>query len=93
MKKYFSHAGLRKQLEFLNLAIGVVLILISLVYLMDQDVEYFASWFIFGCMYMVMDKYWPSDTYSSRRAKADMFKYTVNLMAFIVSIGFLFYIL
>lgn len=93
MKKMFSHAGLRRQLEFLNLSIGATLVIISLVYLFRSEIDYFTSWFIFGCMYMVMDKYWPSDEYTALRIKADVLKYIINVAAFLVSIGFLVYIL
>lgn len=93
MKKIISHPIIRKQLEYLNLGIGVMLILISMVYLFRAEIDYFASWFIFGCMYMVMDKYWECDMCSTRRIKMDVLKYCINLSAFVVSIGFFLYIL
>ena len=93
MKDLFSSNNIRKQLEVLNIAIGFTLVAIAAVYLNDGEVEYAASWFIFGCMYMVMDKYWPSDSYSLLRTKADLFKYLINIIALVVSIAFFVYLL
>ena len=93
MKPFFEHKNLRVQLEVLNIAIGTVLILISLVYIFRGEVDYAASWFIFGCMYMVMDKYWPCDRYTALRIRADILKYLVNVAALAVSLAFLIYIL
>lgn len=93
MKKNFSHPMLRKQLELLNFAIGGVLILISLIYAYRGEIDFFASWFVFGCMYMVMDKYWPSESYTPLRIRADIIKYSINIAALIVSIYFLIYLI
>ena len=92
MKHHFSHIGLRTQLEYLNIAVGAVLILISFIYFSRGMVESFASWFVFGCMYMVMDKYWHCDACTTRKI-ADTFKYCVNILAFFVSICLLVYVI
>lgn len=84
---------LRKQLEVINLLIGATLIIIGFVYLFDDQVEYFFSWFIFGCMYIVMDKYWPNDTYTKTRIKIDTFKYIINVCALVAGVGFVFYLI
>ena len=70
-----------------------MLILISLVYMSRGAVDSFANWFIFGCMYMVMDKYWTNGAQSAKRVKIDMLKYCIGVAAFFVSVGFLLHIL
>lgn len=93
MEKYFSHKAIRRQLEFLNFAIGFTLVGIGVVYIHKGQMDYFASWFIFGCMYMVMDAYWPSEKYSRFRKAIDIAKYGINITALLVSLWFFMYLL
>lgn len=84
-----NHKRIRKQLEILNIAIGIVLIAISLIYFFADQIDYFASWFIFGCMYIVMDFYGDVENITHQRIRLDIFKYFINIAALIVSLFFL----
>jgi hypothetical protein len=46
-----------KKLEIINTITGLILILISVIYWQQQNIESAANWFIFGAMYLVMDFY------------------------------------
>lgn len=94
MKNFFNHDGIRKQMEYLNIITGITLIVIGAVYALRGEIDYFASWFIFGCMYIVMDCYTcMHGCCSHSRVRADYFKYAIGILAMVVSVGFLIYIL
>jgi len=83
---------IRKQLEFLNIGTGIGLILIGLIYLTRLEIDYAASWGIFGCMYIVMDKYWQNTMPSNSRTKVDMFKYSIAIAGICITYSFLIYL-
>ena len=93
MKKFFSHHRIRTQLEYINLVTGLVLMIISGCYLLEREIDSFASWYIFACMYIVMDTYWCSGPCSRSRERMDLFKYMVGVAGLVVSVGFLVFII
>jgi len=80
-------------MEILNLLIGFELILVSLLYLIKLDVVSAASWSIFGCMYIVMDKYSLLEDMSDKRRLVQYTKYGSAWIGFLISSAFLGYIL
>ena len=58
-------------MEILNLLVGIELIIVGIIYLLNYDITSAASWSIFGCMYIVMDKYTPAENLSHKRKMVD----------------------
>ncbi len=80
-------------MEILNLLVGIELIIVGIIYLLNYDITSAASWSIFGCMYIVMDKYTPAENLSHKRKMVDRVKYGAAWLGFIISTVFLVYIL
>lgn len=80
-------------MEILNLLVGVELIVIGLLYLKDLDISSAASWSIFGCMYVVMDKYSALENMSKKRELVEALKYGSAWLGFVISTAFLIYLL
>lgn len=87
------YAKMKKQLEILNLLIGLELVVVGLVYLVLLDIPSAASWSIFGCMYLVMDKYSVLENMSQRREFVERVKYFSAWLGFAVSTAFLIYVI
>ncbi|MEM7105747.1 MAG: hypothetical protein AAF502_21595 [Bacteroidota bacterium] len=84
---------MKKTLETLNLLVGFELIIIGLLYLIKLDVASAASWSIFGCMYIVMDKYSVLQNMSKKRNLVERVKYGTGWLGFAISTAFLGYVL
>ena len=82
---------MNKTMEILNLLIGFELIAIGLIYLKVSDFSSAASWSIFGCMYIVMDKYSDFTNMSNNRSIVQNIKYAGAWIGFIISTIFLIY--
>ena len=82
---------MKKTMEVLNLLVGVELIMVGLLYLTKLDVASAASWSIFGCMYIVMDKYSVLENMSEKRNLIEGFKYIAAWLGFAISTAFLVY--
>jgi hypothetical protein len=86
------YAKVKRNMEFLNLLVGLELIIVGLVYLLKLDIASAASWSIFGCMYMVMDKYSVLDNMSGKRKLVEDIKYYSAWLGFAISTVFLVYV-
>ena len=85
-------AKMKKSMELLNLLVGFELIIVGLVYLAKLDVSSAASWSIFGCMYLVMDKYSVLENMSEKRKLVEGVKYGSAWLGFAISTAFLGYL-
>ena len=83
---------MKKTMEILNLLVGFELIIIGLLYLTKLDVASAASWSIFGCMYIVMDKYSVLENMSKERKLIEGVKYSSAYLGFAISTAFLVYV-
>ena len=83
---------MKKSMEILNLLVGFELIAVGLLYLTKPDIASAASWSIFGCMYVVMDKYSVLDNMSKNRRLVEGTKYGAAWLGFIISTAFLGYV-
>ena len=80
-------------MEILNLLVGFELIVIGLLYLIKLDILSAASWSIFGCMYVVMDKYSVLENMSKRRKLVEDVKYSSAWLGVAISTAFLVYVI
>ncbi|MEM9885443.1 MAG: hypothetical protein AAF849_06085 [Bacteroidota bacterium] len=80
-------------MEILNLLVGFELIVVGLFYLAKLDITSAASWSIFGCMYIVMDKYSALENKSRKRQLVERIKYSSAWLGFIISTAFLGYVI
>ncbi|MEM9847448.1 MAG: hypothetical protein AAF847_06135 [Bacteroidota bacterium] len=80
-------------MELLNLLVGFELIVVGVLYLIKLDMTSAASWSIFGCMYIVMDKYSALEKMSKRRQLVEGIKYGSAWLGFVISTVFLGYVL
>ncbi len=83
---------MKKTMEILNLVVGFELIGIGLLYLAKVDIASAASWSIFGCMYIVMDKYSVLEKMSTKRKLVEWIKYSAAWLGFVISTVFLGYV-
>lgn len=83
----------KKIMEILNLLIGFELIIIGLIYLAQVDYASAASWSIFGCMYIVMDKYSILENMSAKRKIVENTKYAAAWLGTIICTVFLGYVI
>ena len=88
-----AFANMKRTMEILNLIVGVELILVGGAYLLMRDFTSAASWSIFGCMYIVMDKYSELNNMSSRRLFIERMKCLSAWLGLFLSTAFLFYVL
>ena len=79
-------------MEILNLLVGFELIAVGILYLAKPDIASAASWSIFGCMYIVMDKYSVLENRSQKRQLVEGIKYGSAWLGFAISTVFLGYI-
>ncbi|MEM8528606.1 MAG: hypothetical protein AAGG68_28465 [Bacteroidota bacterium] len=79
-------------MEILNLLVGFELILVGILYLIQFDITSAASWSIFGCMYVVMDKYTVFESLSKKRNLVEGIKYSSAWLGFAISTAFLGYV-
>ncbi|MEL7121575.1 MAG: hypothetical protein AAFO07_19160 [Bacteroidota bacterium] len=79
-------------MEILNLLVGFELIVIGLLYLIKLDIASAASWSIFGCMYIVMDKYSILENMSKKRKLIENVKYISAWLGLAISTAFLGYL-
>ncbi len=79
-------------MEILNLLIGFELVAIGVLYLIKLDIPSAASWSIFGCMYIVMDKYSVLENMSKNRRLVEGIKYASAWLGFAISTAFLVYV-
>ena len=85
---------MKKNMEILNLLIGFELIIVGVLYLTkSDDISSAASWSIFGCMYIVMDKYSLLDDMSKKRKPIEVVKYIFAWLGFAISTAFLIYVI
>jgi len=84
---------MNKTMEILNLIVGFELIFIGLLFLSISDYSSAASWSIFGCMYIVMDKYTDFTNMSNNRSIVQNIKYAGAWIGFIISTIYLIYVL
>lgn len=84
---------MKKNMEILNLLIGFELIIVGVLYLTKSDISSAASWSIFGCMYIVMDKYSQLDDMSKKRKPIEVVKYIFAWLGFAISTAFLIYVI
>ena len=87
------YVKMNKKMEILNLLVGFELIAIGLIYLSALDIVSAANWSIFGCMYIVMDKYSVFENISHKRNVVQSIKYSGAWLGFIISTVFLFYVI
>ena len=80
-------------MEILNLLIGFELVAIGVLYLIKLDIPSAASWSIFGCMYIVMDKYSVLENMSKNRRLVEGIKYASAWLGFAISTAFLVYLM
>lgn len=86
------YVKMKKPMEVLNLLVGFELIVVGLLYLAKTDITSAASWSIFGCMYIVMDKYSVFENMSKKRKLVESIKYGAAWLGFIISTAFLGYV-
>ncbi len=86
------YARMKRTMEILNLLVGFELIAVGLLYLTKPDVPSAASWSVFGCMYVVMDKYSVLENMSKKRKLIEGVKYSLAWLGFSISTAFLAYI-
>ncbi|MEL6190864.1 MAG: hypothetical protein AAFR66_02400 [Bacteroidota bacterium] len=84
---------MKRTMEILNLLVGFELIAIGILYLMKLDITSAASWSIFGCMYIVMDKYSALENMSKNRQLVEGIKYGSAWLGFAISTAFLVYVM
>jgi len=84
---------MKKTMEILNLVVGFELIIIGILYLVHLDVPSAASWSIFGCMYIVMDKYSVLENMTKERRYIEWVKYASAWLGFAISSAFLAYVI
>ncbi len=84
---------MKKTMEILNLLVGFELVIVGLLYLTVADVSSAASWSIFGCMYVVMDKYSFLENMSEKRKLIESIKYSSAWLGFVISSAFLVYLI
>ena len=84
---------MKKTMEILNLLVGFELILVGLLYLLKHDVASAASWSIFGCMYLIMDKYSVLENMSKKRKLIEGIKHGSAFLGFAISTAFLVYVM
>lgn len=82
----------KKIMEILNLVVGFELIGVGLIYLLRSDWSSAASWSIFGCMYIVMDKYTLLTDMTGRRKFVEAIKYGAAWLGFVITTVFLGYL-
>lgn len=87
------YVKMKKNMEILNLLVGFELIIIGLLYLIKLDIASAASWSIFGCMYIVMDKYSVLENMSKKRKLIEGIKYGSAFLGFAISTAFLGYVI
>ena len=88
-----AYAKMKKTMEILNILVGLELIIIGLLYLIKSDISSAASWSIFGCMYIVMDKYSILGNMTKRRTYIESLKYSSAWTGFAISTAFLIYVI
>ena len=86
------YANMKKNMEILNLLVGLELIVVGFLYLIKLDITSAASWSIFGCMYIVMDKYSDLHNMSKKRKLVEDIKYYSAWLGFVISTIFLDYV-
>ncbi len=84
--------NMKRQMEILNLIVGFELIAVGILYLILSNIESAVSWSIFGCMYIVMDKYSVLEKMSSNRKLIEFIKYLAAWLGCIMSTVFLIYV-
>ena len=84
---------MKNAMEVLNLLVGFELILVGIIYLIQNDISSAASWGVFGCMYIVMDKYSILENMSTKRQLTETIKYAAAWLGFIISTVFLIYVI
>jgi uncharacterized membrane protein HdeD (DUF308 family) len=87
-----AYAKVKRTMEILNLLVGFELIIVGLLYLLKLDIASAASWSIFGCMYIVMDKYSFLDNMSKKRKLIENIKYGSAWLGFAISTSFLIFL-
>ncbi len=80
-------------MEILNLLVGFELVVAGFIYLIKSDIPSAASWSIFGCMYVVMDKYSVLENMSKKRKFIEGVKYSFAWLGFAISTAFLIYLI
>lgn len=85
--------SIRKILEIINILTGLGLLIIGGVYFFLSQIDFAASWLVFGCMYIVMDKYWENPSVSKNRYLVDIFKFGIGVFGIIVTYAFLWLLL
>jgi len=88
-----AFAKMKNTMEILNLLVGAELIVIGILYWLKDDISSAASWSIFGCMYIVMDKYSVLDKMSTKRRFIETIKYGSAWLGLVISTAFLIYVL
>ena len=84
-----AYARMKRTMEILNLLVGIELIIVGALYLSIKDIPSAASWSIFGCMYIVMDKYSSLDQMSPRRQSVEQLKYGAAWLGLLLSTALL----
>jgi hypothetical protein len=79
---------IRRALEVLNILTGFGLLAIALTYVPGKEYDYAANWAIFGCMYIVMDKYWLGE-FSMKRKITDWIKCGFGILGLCIVVAFL----
>ena len=87
-----AFVNMKKHMEILNLIVGLELIVAGVLYLSEGDISSAASWSIFGCMYIVMDKYSNLENMSKRRTVVEWGKYIAAWLGLLISTAFLLHI-
>ena len=87
-----AYAKRKITMEILNLAVGFELIVVGLWYFIQLDIPSAASWSIFGCMYLVMDKYGLIENMSKKRKLTEDIKYVAAWLGLVISTAFLGYL-
>lgn len=87
-----AYAKRKKTMEILNLLVGLELIVVGVLYLIILDITSAASWSIFGCMYVVMDKYSILENQTKNRSLVENVKYGAAWLGFLISTAFLVYV-
>ena len=88
-----AFARMKRTMEILNLVVGLELIIVGILYLFIYDITSAASWSIFGCMYVVMDKYSFLENMSKQRRFVEGIKYAMAWLGFFISTAFLGYVI
>ena len=86
------YVKMKRTMEILNLLVGFELIAVGFLYLTKLDITSAASWSIFGCMYIVMDKYSVLENMSKKRKLVEGMKYSSAWLGFAISSTFLGYV-